>query len=348
MHRNFYRRTAGHYPAVRGLLDAGWIFEACVEALGAEEARAFLEALREQLLFTRTDELESELRPALERQLATLGTEHYVPLAVRCAVERYSSWEAANADATPEARQQLVEDLYRLYDVERFSVAARYILYRRTYFARSAQEVTEAFDSLLERMRKRPEVRPTRLLELSDLQATLERPEDRLVLSRLVFPGAALARPLDVAAVGERDRAHARVVVTSHLTDTREQDYRVREPTAPAEIGRLLRLFLDLGLPLRVTPGQLYYVVLNREDQIVAGICYRQPDARAVHLDGIVRAPSLKGRGLSAALLEDFLSRMATRGVEAVSTHFVSRDFFGEHGFKVDRRWGGLVRFLKG
>jgi hypothetical protein len=207
--------------------------------------------------------------------------------------------------------------------------------------------VREAFDRLLERLRERPEVRPTRLLELSDLQATLERPEDRLVLSRLAFPGAELERPLDVAAVGERDRSRARVVVTSHLTDDRGLDYRVREPIAPAEIGRLLRLFLNLGLPLKVAPGQLYYVVLNREDQIVAGICYRQPDARTVHLDGIARASSLKGRGLTAALLEDFLSRMATRGVEAVSTHFVSRDFFGDHGFKVDRRWGGLVRFLK-
>ena len=96
-----------------------------------------------------------------------------------------------------------------------------------------------------------------------------------------------------------------------------------------------------------MTPGQLYYVVLNREDQIVAGICYRQPEAAVAHLDGIVRAPSLKGRGLSAGLLEDFCSRMAARGVGVVSTHFVSQDFFGEHGFRVDRRWGGQVSFLK-
>jgi len=156
-----------------------------------------------------------------------------------------------------------------------------------------------------------------------------------------------MSRPLEVTAVGERDRAHARVVVTSHITDNQSQDYRVREPLAPSEIGRLLRLFLGVGLPIKVAPGQLYYVVLNREDQIVAGICYRQPEPTVAHLDGIVRASSLKARGLSAALLEDFCSRMATRGVQVVSTHFVSRDFFGEHGFRLDRRWGGLVRFLK-
>jgi long-subunit acyl-CoA synthetase (AMP-forming) len=347
MHRNFFRRTAGHYPQTREVLDPGWIFEACVEALGVEEARAFLGALHEEIDSPAATELEAELRPALEEQLAALDAGHYIPLAVRCAVERYQAWDGANADATSEARQQQVEDLYRLYDVERFGVAGRYILYRRTYFARAEAAVLTAFDRLLQGMFRRPEVRPTRMLELSELQGTLKRPEDRLVLSRLVFPGAELFRPLEVSAVGERDRAHARVVVTSHLTDNRGQDYRVREPIAPSEIGRLLRLFLGVGLALRVSPGQLYYVVLNREDQIVAGICYRQPEATVAHLDGIVRAPSLKGRGLSAGLLEDFCSRMATRGVGVVATHFVSQDFFGEHGFRVDRRWGGLVRFLK-
>jgi hypothetical protein len=329
------------------MLDVGWIFEACVEALGVEEARGFLGALREQLHTTRPAGLEAELRPALERQLSLLGIEHYVPLAVRCAVERYEAWDAANADATVEARQQQIENLYRLYDVERFGTAARYILYRRTYFGRSEPAVLEAFDELLQRMHEQPEVRPTRMLELSGLQSTLERPEDRLVLSRLVFPGAELSKPLDVDAVGERHRAHARVVVTSHLTDNQSQDYRVREPIAPGEIGRLLRLFLGVGLPIKVAPGQLYYVVLNREDQIVAGICYRQPEPTVAHLDGLVRARSLKGRGLSSELLEDFCSRMATRGVRVVSTHFVSQEFFGDHGFRVDRRWGGLVRFLK-
>ncbi len=345
MHRNFFRRTRGHYPAAREMLDPGWIFEACVEALGVEEGRAFLSALRDEM--EASEELERELWPALEERLASLGREYYVPLAVRCAVERYQAWAMENAGATAEARQQQVENLHRLYDLMRFGTPARYILYRRTYFAGSAAAVGEAFDRLLQRMFERPEVRPTRMLELSALQGTLDRSEDRLVLSQVVFPGAALSRPLDVAAVGERDRAQARVVVTSHLADNRGHSYRVREPLEPGEIGRLLRLFHAVGLPLKVARGQQYYVVLNREDQVVAGICYRQPDAAAAHLDGIARVSSLKGRGLSAALLEDFCSRMTTRGVGVVSTHFVSQEFFREHGFRVDRRWGGLVRFFE-
>jgi long-chain acyl-CoA synthetase len=347
MYRGFFRQTVSHYPGTRQDLDVGWIFDACVEALGVSAAQEFLWSLRDELAGLPTAEPRDELLPVLERHLAALTREYHVPLAVRCAVDRYRVWEASNALATAEARQQLLADLHRLYDLERLGVTARYTLYRQTYFAGSAPRVREAFDALLLRMFERPEVRPTRMLELSALQSALSSAEDRLVLSRMVFPSADPAQAFDVAAVGDQGTALARVVVISHLEDDRGQRYRVREPTEPGEIGKLLRVFLAAGLPLRIASGQLYYVVLNREDQVVAGICYRQPQPDVAHLDGIARAASLKGRGLSSALVEDFCSRMATRGVKVVATHFVSQDFYRRHGFEVDRRWGGLVRFLK-
>ena len=150
-------------------------------------------------------------------------------------------------------------------------------LFEHLMFGETEGRPHGAFDRLLECMFERPDLRPTRMLELSALQATLTSAEDRLVLSRMVFAGADLDEPLDVAAVGERDQGHARVVVISKLTDSRGQSYRVREPTEPGEIGKVLRVFLAVGLPLRLSTGQLYYVVLNREDEVVAGICYRQP-----------------------------------------------------------------------
>jgi hypothetical protein len=107
--------TFGRHLEMMGMLfealDAAGIFEACVEALGVDEARAFLGALREEIDSPASSGPESELRPALERQLASFETGHFVPLAVRCAVERYAARAAASADATPEARQQQAENL---------------------------------------------------------------------------------------------------------------------------------------------------------------------------------------------------------------------------------------------
>jgi hypothetical protein len=37
---------------------------------------------------------------------------------------------------------------------------------------------------------------------------------------------------------------------------------------------------------------------------------------------------------------------MRAQGISHVKTHFFLRRFYERHGFRVDPRWGGLVRFL--
>ncbi|HXK62473.1 MAG TPA: GNAT family N-acetyltransferase, partial [Acidobacteriota bacterium] len=66
-----------------------------------------------------------------------------------------------------------------------------------------------------------------------------------------------------------------------------------------------------------------------------------------VHLDGVVVARPLQGRGIGTALLDDFCARMANENASVVKTHFFLRQFCLPRGFQVDRRWGGLVRFLE-
>ena len=87
-------------------------------------------------------------------------------------------------------------------------------------------------------------------------------------------------------------------------------------------------------------------LVQDAQEQIVGGISWRPVDHRMVHLNGIVVATPLLGRGLSSAMIEDFCGRMADLGYNAVKTLFVMRPFFEKQGFRVDRRWGGLVRSL--
>jgi len=70
----------------------------------------------------------------------------------------------------------------------------------------------------------------------------------------------------------------------------------------------------------------------------------RLPDRRQA-LDGLVVAPSLRGRGLSAALLDDLCTRLAALGVKALLAHFAFRNI-PLPGFRLDRRHGGLVRDL--
>jgi hypothetical protein len=254
-------------------------------------------------------------------------------------------WEESNPNATPSAKERQLSELNRLYRLDRFGDIARYTLYRDTYFVQSSPEIQAAFDRLLHRMFHRPAQRPTHMVELSDLQATLTDNDDLMVFSRLVFPAAQLDQPVDIVAVGEQERAH--VVVASHINDGRGESYSVHEPIGPAEIGKLYRLFLDEGMPMSLAEQERYFVVIDREERVVGGLCYKMLEPTVVHLDGIVIAASLKARGLAGELLEDFCQRMSSQDVHTINTHFISRDFYIAHAFHVDERWGGLVRFLE-
>jgi len=346
MLKNFYFPTISYYPQVRSDLDINWVFDAAVEALGVEEGSRFLSELQESLAREGVPEPDPgwELEEKLEEYLKGLEEEYRAPLPLLCAVERYHDWESSNPRATPFARERQISELHQLYRLETFGDLSRYTLYRRTYFGRTGQEVSAAFDRLLRRMFRNPSQRPTHMMELSDLQATLTEDPDRLVFSHLVFPAGRRARLVDVMAIGDQERGQ--VVVRSQIGDDREEPYTVREPIDPAEIGRLYRLYLDSGMPLSLSDQAKYLLAIDGEDRIVGGICYKILEPEVAHMDGLVISASLRGNGLGGELLEDFSLRMNSLGIKAINTHFISRPFLRAHGFKLDEEWGGLVRFL--
>jgi ribosomal protein S18 acetylase RimI-like enzyme len=347
MLKNFYLPTASYYPGIRGLLDIAWLFDACVESLGVEKGREFLGELRECLKTEDVPELGPDWRVSetLKAYLKRLEAEYRPPLPLQNAISRFREWEATNPKATPKAREQVILDLFRLYGIEAFGNLGRYTLYRKTYFAKASEDAKAAFDRLLKGMFANPDIRPTNMVELSDLQAGLSEEADRMVFSRLVFPAGRSARPVDVRAIGEKERGH--VVVTSHVRDRSGEAYTVREPVEPAEIGRLFRLYLESGMPLSLDDPAQYLLAIDGEDRIVGGICYKLLDDTSSHMDGVVISSGLRGNGLGGELLEEFALRMQAQGVRAINTHFISRPFLRAHGFVVDEEWGGLVRFLE-
>jgi predicted GNAT family acetyltransferase len=342
--QNFYQYTAAHYPWTREYLDLSWIFDSCVEALGVDQAKDFLRRLRqdskEASLFAASEQLQARL----EEYLARLDEAYYVPLPLGCAVDRFIEWRWATPQATAPAREQTVTELCRLYRFDRFPEIARYYFYRHTYFAEHGPEVLAAFGSLLDAMFRQPDIPPTQMVELSDLQAALRDSFDRGVFSRMVFPRAQAAQRLEIATVGDSEHKH--VIVRSYISDKQGGCYTVREPFDASEIGQLYRLFFTADFPKIVSEQDRYLVCTDSEEQIVGGMCYQLQEDDVVNLDAVVVTHSLRGRGIGGAMLDDFALRMASRNAKVVKTHFFLRQFCLPRGFRVDRRWGGLVRIL--
>jgi long-chain acyl-CoA synthetase len=344
--KNFYFPTTSYYPQTRSDLDVCWLFDGIMEALGPKSGRGFLGELQVALEEDTEPDLDPEwrLRERLEGYLRKLDHEYRVPLALQCAVERYEEWARTNPRATPFARERQVTELHQLYQLDGYGEMGRYTLYRRTYFEVLGPDVTSAFDRLLNQMFRNPGQRPTHMVELSELQATLKEDSDRLVFSHMVFPAGRRAGIVDILAVGGQGRG--KVVVTSHVRDNQGERYTVREPIDPAEIGRLYRLYLESGMPLSLSDQARYLLAIDSDERIVGGICYKFLEPGIAYLDGLVVALPLRGNGLGGEFLEDFCLRLVSQGVRALNTHFIARPFLLAHGFRVDQEWGGLVRFL--
>jgi hypothetical protein len=345
MLRNYFKQTTVTYPWTGRRLDLAWIADACVEALGLARAREFLVELLAALQDQPPEGYRSQLGEVLQGYLHRLDETPFESCALRGAVSRFRRWEASNPDASPRARGQIVEEMLRLYGLGDQPELDRYLLYRRTWFRRASEATQAAFDALIKTLHRDPTTPATRRVELGTLQETLTEAEDRHAFQRLAFPHSAADQPAQLLAVGDSD--HRQIIVSTRIQDKTGTAYAVREPVEPSEYGRLYRLFFKSGYYKTISERDSFVIVLDAQERIVGGISWKDLEPGVVHINGIVVATPLLGRGISSVLIEDFCARMANLGHHAVTTLFVLRPFFERHGFHLDKRWGGLVRLLQ-
>ncbi|MCP3860411.1 MAG: GNAT family N-acetyltransferase, partial [Phycisphaeraceae bacterium] len=326
--KNFVHQTESHFPSCGGQIEEHWVLDAVVEALGRDEALAFLGDLQRELEAHPSPEIDLDLDSYVER----LRHRYYQPLPLRAAIRRYRQWSNLNERATPDARLDLLRELQRMYRLDRRPEIARYTLFRRTIFEKASAGIRDALDRLIDRLFHDLHRPATRLVELSDLQAALETPDDRRAFRRLAFPRVEPTHDIEVLTVGDREHGH--VIMRSSVEDRRGATYTVAEPTHASEVGQVYRLFLMAGFPKAITETDRYLVLTDRDERIVGGVCYRELEEGMVHLDGIVVSRSLLARGLTSSLLEDFCARMANLGHRLVKTLFLLRRFYLKRGFR--------------
>ncbi|HOK15524.1 MAG TPA: GNAT family N-acetyltransferase, partial [Candidatus Kapabacteria bacterium] len=311
---NFYLKAIHHYSWIKEFLDVNWIFNAIMEALREDEAVTVLNNLYDEL--TRKDILflDKSLKKELQKFIEYINENYYMPLPLIYAIDKYYEWQNSNPNAIPEAKEQSIIELYHLYRLDRYPEIARYQLYRHTYFAYKGFYVRNAFDKLLAQMNKEKHVPATQLIELSELQSTLEDPIDREIFSKMVFPGYTKSLQYDIAKFEEkRDLS---LIVKTTFKDKFGDPYIFRQPVEPAEIGILYRLFYKEKLTKVISEQDQFLVLFDSNDRIIGGIIYQIKEDNSCTLDGIVLATQYRGRGLGRAMMEDFINRMYSQGID--------------------------------
>ncbi|MEE9117156.1 MAG: GNAT family N-acetyltransferase, partial [Calditrichia bacterium] len=67
-----------------------------------------------------------------------------------------------------------------------------------------------------------------------------------------------------------------------------------------------------------------------------------------IHIEKIVVADYYRKKGVSDGMLKEFFQRMKNEHVEYVTTGFFRPEYFYRFGFKIERKYAGLVKKLSG
>ncbi len=343
--QDFYCKTAALYPWCSKQMEITWVFDACIEALGRDEAMSFLETLRKDLEEKPVIYFDNgNLAEDLAKYLAASTKKSYLPLALYNAIDQYTEWYKMNPLTTPVAKEQTLFELLELYQLQVYPELIRYCFYRYSYFMDASDRVKLTFDKLLDKMMTDQNVLPIQLVELSALQSEISGAEDKNIFSRMVFPRLMSEQKIDFMKVGERLKEH--LVVKFLLTDKSGTQYTQRDPVEPREIGQLYQLFFRENYPKEISANDQHYVVTDENEKIIGGMTWRNLENNNVLMDGIVVTSSLQGRGIASGMIENFFTSMAARGVKVVKAHFLLGNYYLKHYFEVDKKWGALVKRL--
>jgi long-chain acyl-CoA synthetase len=239
--------------------------------------------------------------------------------------------------------------LYETYGLQRLvcdypEIRLRFFL--ETVYREGSPALTEGLWEMLRAMRS-GHLTAEGLIDAVDALRDRLSPgeEDEYFLARLSYP---YLRPEDAAGFARTQlggRRQSEIVVT--LEDADGRPFRVRHALNPKEVERLLQLFVAAKLDVRFRIEHRHLVALGERGQIIAGIYYEiDEELRSAHLEKIVVAERFRREGVADGLMGEFFNRLRAAGVNTVTTGFFRPEYFYRYGFRIEKRYAGLVKSL--
>ena len=333
------------YPVLSGLVGWDQLFASVLEIVGEEEGARLLR----EILHKEEDAAPDELRTSLRSFLTYVETRGFVPMRLYFAVTRYRRWSALSADPTPQARARTLQEFWDTYGLAR--VARRYPetrarFFLETVFKGAPAPLVTGIEEIVLSLRKRKLDGDSLIDAITELRSRLEvTPDDDYFLARLSFP---YLRPEDSAGFVHAvsgGRSQGDIVVT--LEDQDGAPFQVRHALSPKEVGRLHRLFVAAKLDVHFRAEHEYLVAVNDRGILIGGIFYELEDeGRSAHLEKIVVAERLRKKGVADGLMKEFFNRVRAAGAKTATTGFFRPEYFYAYGFKIEKRYAGLVKEL--
>ena len=336
------------FPVLKGIGKNKYIFSGIIEALGHKKGLAFLEKCVELLNNKDTKRKDKQLLNDLNLYLSSIYDTGFFPKRLYFAVKRYHRWRKLNPSATALAQAATLSEIFETYELYLLEIEypeTRVRYFKETVFANASPSLQKRLEDIIAEQQK-GHILEERFTELiSSLQKSINlNKEEIFFLARLRYPHL---QPTDSADLISTDRggiSHTDIVVKSR--DYEGGEFFIRRPVNPKEIARLHQLFLVNNLSVQFRPEHFYLIVINERNQLIGGLFYKKISRGTVHLEKIVVAEYYRKKGVSDGILKEFFQRMKNEHFEFVTTGFFRPEYFYRFGFKIERKYAGLVKKL--
>ena len=346
-YHQFISESERLYPFLKreGLCDN--MFAGVLDSEGEVKGLALLQKVLNGLN-DRDDELAERMRSHLRTFIARIHDFGFIPKKLFFAVKRFHRWFNINKEASLSAQARTLNELYDTYqlqDLEKRHPETRTRFYLDTVFRDSAPEFYQALLEVSQKQRRQMLSHEETLALISELQKSFELSEkEKFFLSRLSYPHL---KPTDSAVLVSTHSDGAAIAdVVVRLDDYDGIPYLVRKPISPKEISRLHKLFLEADLPVSFRPEHRFMVAVSEREHIIGGLFYTYIDRETVYMEKIVVSRHFRRKGISEGLMNEFFNRLRDAHIRYVTTGFFRPEYFYRFGFKVEKKYAGLVKDL--
>ncbi len=344
----FVKETLEKYSFLDKKSIWNYIFSGVTECEGEEKALDLIKKFVEEIKLDSKIENPDEIQFRAEEFVRSVTNDGFIPKNLFFAIKRFHRWRALNQDADINAQAQMLYELYetyQLFDFEKEYITARPKFFLNTAFAKSSDEIKTALSNII-RMQRLGEVNAEKSQQLYSELLSLPNlsEEEKFFFTRLNYP---YLKPKDTAALilSESLGAGASNLVVQ-LTDEEGNPFLIRSPVSPKEISKLHSLFLDSNLVLNFRPEHRFLVAISERGFIIGGLFYEIIDEQTAHMEKIVVSARYRRTGISENLMNEFLKRLKSEHIRYVTTGFFRPEYFYKFGFKVEKKYSGLVKEL--
>jgi long-chain acyl-CoA synthetase len=346
-YESFVKQTEEKYPEIKKASVWNAIFSGIIEAEGIDNGVHLINRFRREL--SNSDvQIKDEVIARIDSFLRNIKNHGYLPKQLYFSIKRFHRWYQLNTSASLEAQAEMLYELYEtyhLFELEEQYPAARTRFFLETVFYNSTQRFKDVLRELVKKQRHRKISKEESLHLISTLHFEFELDEkETYFITRLGYPHL---KPSDSAALLKiKSELESRPNLVAQLQDDDGNMFTIRNPVNPKEISKLHQLYLEANLTVNFRPEHQYLVAVSERGFIIGGIFYYRSDEETVHMEKIVVSNRYRRKGISEGLMNQLFNRLRSDNTKFITTGFFRPEYFYRFGFKIERKYSGLVKEL--